>query len=86
MHPDDILEPMYLFRRFDYAHNLRRHPDMKPNTLNAFNSKSPSSAFEARKAKVNATGSGVDGGERKAKEVIVEGAGHLVAFERLEAV
>jgi hypothetical protein len=85
MHPDDVLEPTYPFYRPESAWIFRQLPDVEPNALYIFGSKSPFSTPEARK-KVDRTGSGVGGGGKKAQEVVVEGAGHLVAFEKVKDV
>jgi pimeloyl-ACP methyl ester carboxylesterase len=86
MHPDDVLEPTYPFYRPESAWIFRQLPDVKPNALYIFGSKSPFSTPEARKEKVERTGSVVGGGGKKAQEVVVEGAGHLVAFEKVKDV
>jgi len=86
MHPNDVLEPTYPFYRPECAQTFQQLPDVKPNALYIFGSKSPFSTPEAIKAKVERTGSGVGGGGKKAEEVVVEGAGHLVAFEKVKEV
>ncbi|TVY75895.1 Abhydrolase domain-containing protein mpaH [Lachnellula suecica] len=86
MLPDDVLDPTYPFYRPEAAQIFRQLPDVKPHALYIFGSKSPLSPPEGRKAKTEATGSGVLGGGKRAKELLVEGAGHLVAFEKVEAV
>ena len=84
MHPDDM-EAGYAFYRPQSAQIFRQLPYVKPNALYIFGSRSPVSTPEARKVKVEPTGSGAGSGWKQAKEVVVDG-GHLVPFNNVEGV
>jgi pimeloyl-ACP methyl ester carboxylesterase len=85
MRTDDVLDPKFPFYRPESAQTFRQLPDVKPSVLYIFGSKSPLSPPEARKAKIDTTGSGAAGSGRTAEEVLVD-AGHLIAFEKPDVV
>lgn len=64
---------------------LGRLPTLRPSALYIFGDDSPMSTPEARKMKMDTTGTGVGGSggarEGRVKELVLEGIGHLVAME-----
>ncbi|KAL4740558.1 Alpha/beta hydrolase family-domain-containing protein [Aspergillus similis] len=83
MHPDDIDEDCPFYRA-EPALMFRRLPSLKPPVLYLFGGKSELSAPEARRAKIEITGTGVGGSggvKAGAVEEIVLPAGHLVPME-----
>ncbi|KAL4773452.1 Alpha/beta hydrolase family-domain-containing protein [Aspergillus nidulans var. acristatus] len=83
MHPDDIDED-YPFYRPEPALMFRRLPGLKPPVLYLFGGKSEMSTPEARRQKMEITGTGVGGSggvKAGAVEEVVLPAGHLVPME-----
>jgi len=64
---------------------LDRLPTLRPSAFYIFGAESPMSAPEARKMKMDLTGTGVGGSggvnAGRVKELVLEGIGHLVAME-----
>ncbi|KAF1989385.1 alpha/beta-hydrolase [Aulographum hederae CBS 113979] len=77
--------PFYRPENIIVFHNL---PHLRPSVLYIFGSESDLSAPEFRAQKMALTGSGIGGSggaeKGRVKEVVVEGAGHLIPMERVE--
>lgn len=86
MAPDSATK--FPFYRPEPLNTLARLPELRPSTLYIFGSTSPMSPSEARKVKMDTTGTGVGGSGGAAtgrvKEVVLQGIGHLVAMEASE--
>ncbi|CBF73728.1 hypothetical protein AN8025.2 [Aspergillus nidulans FGSC A4] len=83
MHPDDIDED-YPFYRPEPVLMFRRLPELKPPVLYIFGGKSELSTPEARREKMEITGTGLGGSggvKAGAVEEVVLPAGHLVPME-----
>jgi pimeloyl-ACP methyl ester carboxylesterase len=76
----------YPFYRPEPLQAFSRLPELRPSVLYVFGETSDMSTPEARRAKMEATGSGVGGSggaaEGRVKEVVLD-CGHLVAMERV---
>jgi pimeloyl-ACP methyl ester carboxylesterase len=77
------------FYRPEPPNTLKRLPEVRPSVLYVFGETSPMSYPEARKMKVDSTGTGVGGSGGvqggRVKETVLEGVGHLVAMEACES-
>ena len=86
-HPDlDPTDPVtYPFYRPEISQTLLNLPFLRPSVLYIFGGASPLSTPEERQQKLALTGVGLGGSggvkEGRAKEVVLEGMGHLVAME-----
>ncbi|KAL3458898.1 Alpha/beta hydrolase family-domain-containing protein [Aspergillus heterothallicus] len=83
MHPDDIDET-YPFYRPEPPQIFRRLSELQPSVLYVFGETSELSSFDARRAKMNTSGTGVEGSggvaKNRVKQVVLP-AGHLVPME-----
>jgi hypothetical protein len=86
MNPESLVK--YPFYRPEPPNTLDRLRELRPSALFVFGATSPMSSPEARKMKMEATGTGLGGSggakEGRVKEVLLEGVGHLVAMEASE--
>jgi pimeloyl-ACP methyl ester carboxylesterase len=83
MRPDSVVK--FPFYRPEPVNTLARLPELRPSVLYIFGDVSPMSKADARKFKMETTGTGVNGSggaaKGRVKEVVLEGIGHLVAME-----
>lgn len=85
--PDISLDMLnkYPFYRAEPPNTLAKLPEVRPSVLYVFGETSPMSNQEARRRKMDTTGTGVGGSggtkEGQVKEVVLKGVGHLVAME-----
>ncbi|KAJ5329998.1 hypothetical protein N7452_010388 [Penicillium brevicompactum] len=82
MHPDDIDE--FPFYRPEPSHIFRRLPELKPSVLYLFGESSDLSSQDARRAKMETTGTGVGGSGGAVRGCVHENVlpcGHLVPME-----
>ncbi len=77
----------YPFYRAEPLHAYRRLPELRPSVCYVFGETSDMSQPDARKLKMERTGTGLGGSggtpKGKVKEVVLD-CGHLVAMERVE--
>lgn len=83
MAPDSMIK--FPFYRPEPPNTLARLPELRPSALYIFGGESPMSRPEARKIKMECTGTGLGGSGGAARgrvgEVVLDGVGHLVAME-----
>ena len=85
--PDISLDMLikYPFYRAEPPNTLAKLPEVRPSVLYVCGEISPMSTPEARKLKMETTGTGLGGSggakEGRVKEVVLKGVGHLVAME-----
>lgn len=85
--PDISLDMLikYPFYRAEPPNTLAKLPEVRPSVLYVCGEVSPMSTPEARKFKMDTTGTGLGGSggarEGRVKEVVLKGVGHLVAME-----
>ena len=86
MNPEMLVR--FPFYRPEPPNTLNRLPELRPSVLYVFGETSPMSSPEARKVKLDMTGTGVGGNggvkDGLVKEVVLKGVGHLVAMEASE--
>jgi hypothetical protein len=78
--------PGYPFYRAEPLHGYKRLPELRPSVLYVFGEESDMSGPEARRIKMEKTGTGVGGSggapKGRVREVVLD-CGHLVAMERV---
>ena len=85
--PDLSLDMLikYPFYRAEPPNTLKKLPEVRPSVLFVVGEVSPMSTPEARRFKMETTGTGLGGSggakDGQVKEVVLEGVGHLVAME-----
>jgi pimeloyl-ACP methyl ester carboxylesterase len=83
MHPQTVFK--FPFYRPEPPNTLARLPELRPSAFYIFGADSPMSLPEARKVKVETTGTGLGGSGGatvgRVKHTVLEGVGHLVAME-----